>query len=320
MVATACDPAVSCEGNVVTHTYFSDREYGPQPQDEQEFSPGAWGGVIALVTARIESGAFGIDFPEQCPDGRGTVGTDSESFWLALHAEVPAMAGTINRDNVPPAPAIMDLLEFCYHHVAQPIHGHYHGFFSHHHLSFDRDQGQLAFREAANRILARNGLAYELRDDGMAVHLAPPVLREALALAVFKTGDAELDTMLESARARFLSPDLQQRRESLEKLWDAWERVKTLEPGKDKRESAGLILDLAAPEEPFRSVLEEEARQLTSIGNDFQIRHSETDKTPVTLSEHIDYLFHRLFCMIQLLLRRRRSLSPEAGYDATGSG
>jgi hypothetical protein len=93
------------------------------------------------------------------------------------------------------------------------------------------------------------------------------------------------------------------RRESLEKLWDAWERLKTLEPGRDKRESAGRLLNKAAAEPALRARLEQEACELTEIGNKFMIRHTETDKIRITESVHIDYLFHRMFAMIRLLLK-----------------
>lgn len=71
----------------------------------------------------------------------------------------------------------------------------------------------------------------------------------------------------------------------------------------DKKTSAKALLDKAATEPTFRETLEDEARELTRIGNDFTIRHSETDKVPLELSEHVDYLFHRLFALIRLLLR-----------------
>ncbi|GAB4153711.1 MAG: hypothetical protein Fur0021_19670 [Candidatus Promineifilaceae bacterium] len=92
------------------------------------------------------------------------------------------------------------------------------------------------------------------------------------------------------------------RREALEKLWDAWERIKTINPAKDKRASVKILLDKASPEERFRQILETDANQLTKIGNDFLIRHTETDKPPIQSHKHVDYLFHRLFAMIRLLL------------------
>jgi len=200
---------------------------------------------------------------------------------------------------------ILDLVEFCHRHVSKPTQGTFHSYFKHHHLSFDRDAGQADFRARLNRLFARNGLAYELVADGKVIRLAPVVLREDLQSALFQTGDGTLDAMLESARTKFLNPNSQVRREALEKLWDAWERIKTIEPGKDKSEQATAILDKAASEVNFRALLEREARELTKVGNDFLIRHSETNKTQIQPDTHVDYLFHRLFSLIWLLIKTR---------------
>ena len=93
------------------------------------------------------------------------------------------------------------------------------------------------------------------------------------------------------------------RKEGLEKLWDAWERLKTLEPGKDEKTQACALLDKASTEPNFRARLEREATELTEIGNNFMIRYTETTKTPINESAHVDYLFHRMFAMIRLLLK-----------------
>ena len=93
------------------------------------------------------------------------------------------------------------------------------------------------------------------------------------------------------------------RKEGLEKLWDAWERLKTVEPGKDKKAQVTALLDRATKEPNCRKLLEDEAVALTSIGNNFMIRHTETNKTEIRGSACIDYLFHRLFAIIRLLLK-----------------
>jgi hypothetical protein len=108
---------------------------------------------------------------------------------------------------------------------------------------------------------------------------------------------------METACEKYLSPNPTVRREALEKLWDAWERLKTIEPGKDKKTRATRLLERAAPELTFRQALEREARELTDIGNACNIRHSETSQVLLRSNEHEDYLFHRLFAMIRLLLR-----------------
>ena len=42
---------------------------------------------------------------------------------------------------------------------------------------------------------------------------------------------------------------------------------------------------------------------LTEIGNGLRIRHSETTQEPVQTLEQIDYLFHRMFSFLRLVLR-----------------
>lgn len=63
------------------------------------------------------------------------------------------------------------------------------------------------------------------------------------------------------------------------------------------------LLDKAASEPTFRQVLEDEAVRLTKVGKDFMIRHTEVGKVPVEASLQIDYLFERLFSLVQLLLK-----------------
>lgn len=298
--------------------YFSDKERGPKPRVGEVITAAAWGGIVSLVESLINAGAFGESYPETCPDGAGTIGTNEHSMSLALKGEIPDVEWPLKTtvrvekgfsyEFEPYAPdtlTIFDLIQFCYRHVAKPIQGRYHEFFGHHHLSFDVDEGREEFRNTINRILARNSLAYELEDDGDIVRLGPVILRESLSRKIFRTGDSTLDGMFEESRLKFLNPDPRVRRESLERLWDAWERIKSLEQPDDKKRSVAQLLDKVCSEPNFRTILEEEARSLTDIGNKFHIRHSEVGQTMITTSAQVDYLFHRLFAFIQLLLSTR---------------
>lgn len=288
-------------------TYFSEREEGERPRNQEQIGEAAWGGIQALVRARIEDGSFGASYPEACPDGRGPIGTDESTFWQAMQAEIPDLPerpwyGTV--DELPGTLAILDMTEFCWRCIGKPIQGGYHSYFGHHHLTFDVDAGRAEFAEAVNRILRRNGLAYELTDIGQIERLAPPALREALASSLFRTPDADLNRMLETARRKFLDPGEATRRESLEALWDAWERLKTLGAGTDKKAQVSALLDVTAgPSSPkLREALEREARELTWIGNNLQIRHTEVTQERLADSAYVDYLFHRLFGLVLSIL------------------
>jgi hypothetical protein len=287
----------------MAHEYFSDRELGERPRSRDNIPPNVWGGIVATITSRVENGSFGYRYPLGCPDGKGTAGCDETSFSLALAAEIPDIAWPLRASVIPPQLAILDLLEFCYRAVAKAEEYDFHSFFGHSHLSFNPEEGRTAFRDDVNRILSRNGLAYELNTEGIIVRLAPEMIRAPLVTSVFNTGDPELNSLLSAARVKYLDPDPNVRRESLEKLWDAWERLKTIEPGRDKAASTAALLNRASSEPTFRATLENEARELTSIGNKFRIRHGETTQVPLELNEHVDYLFHRLFSLIRLLLK-----------------
>lgn len=264
----------------------------------------AWKGIYAVVNSHVEDGSFGHKYPLQCPDGRGAYGCDRNAFGHAVEGEVGIPWPTYPSDaSLPPTLLILDLIEFCHRILARPVQRGFHDFYGHTHLSFEPEEGRAEFREEVNRVLARNGLAFELEESGRVVRLGPPALAESLRSAVFKTGDDELDRLLETARTKFLDPDPNVRAEALEKLWDAWERLKTLEQGKDKKAQATALLDRATSGQKFRELLEEEARSLTAAGNAFQIRHSETTQEPLESVDHVDYLFHRMFAMIRLLLK-----------------
>ena len=196
----------------------------------------------------------------------------------------------------------LTLIEFSYEHIAEPCAGSFHSYWGHTHYSYNQASGRTKFEEEVNRTFERNSMAFELKQ-GQVTRMATTGLQEALAETVFHTGDKTLDELLEDARRKLLNRDLKVRLESLEKLWDAWERLKTIEPGKDKRMKTTALLAMASIEPSFQERLKTEAKELTDIGNKFMIRHTETDKVPIGESTHIDYLFHRMFAIIRLLLK-----------------
>lgn len=301
--------------------YFSDRERGPRARTEEVISFGAWKALGSLVISKVEDGSLGIDFPATCSDGYIACGCDAGRFVSAMLGEIPELAewhesvfrGDVylpnllgqNQhfpDKLPATLEILDIVEFCYKHVATAQEIDYHGHLSHRHIRFERQSGQAEFREAVNMVFARNGFVYELAPNGEVVRLGPPVLREVLAIVKFATGDSDVDSFLKEAVRKYSNPDLNVRKEALEKLWDAWERLKTLEGG-DKKSSIRTLLDKAAPQPVLRKVVEEAADNATLAGNDLMIRHTEVGKEQIERSEVVDYLFHALFALIRFVLR-----------------
>ena len=285
-------------------TYFSEREKGELPRDKEEIDNRVWKGIEVLIEGRIDDGSFGAKYPTRCPDGEGITGSDADAVWQAIGAEIPNL--WYRSEGKSPQPLdILNLIEFCWRCIGQPSSKSFHAYFKHDHLDFNIQAGRNTFRDDINRIFRCNGLAYELKEYGCIERLAPPILREQLVSAQFHTGDNDLNRMLETARGKFLNRDEATRREALESLWNAWERLKTLGKGLDKKSQVTALLDdTAGSSSPkFRKALEQEAKELTSIGNSLQIRHSETNQERLARSEHVDYLFHRLFALIHVILR-----------------
>ncbi len=288
--------------------FFSEREFGARIPDRDEVEYAGWAGVLALVRSYIGNHRFAESFPTMCSDRDKATeisGTDESAFWQAARAWVPELPKRL-LNGTPETAAVMDFIEFLFDHVADCELGWRHEYFHHHHLrSFDRAGGRARFRADVNLLLKRNSLAFELGVDGRIVRLGPPVVRERLNIARFDTGDEELDALLRRAVDLFRSPDPPERRDSLEKLWDAYERLKSIENPVNKQKSIELLIASAGLKPQFNKELDAEMRALTGIGNSFRIRHSEVNKVQLETSEQVDYLFARLFALIWLFLQHR---------------
>lgn len=129
----------------------------------------------------------------------------------------------------------------------------------------------------------------------------PPILFEAVG-RLPKSGDSTLDALLADACNKFRDPAPSSRKEAVERVWDAWERLKSLSDSNNKRLSVRILLDRASSDAHFRELLDVEAGALTKIGNEFHIRHFETNRSPIVEAEHFEYLFHRMYALLHLLL------------------
>lgn len=284
----------------MTREYYSDSVQGPRPRVEEQVSDVLWSAVLALLERSINTNLLAQDFPELCEDGGEPYSTDRLSVIQTLRAEIPSLPWPPSESHVPPTLSVLDLLEFLYQHASKATRGKHHGFFDHDHLRFDRKQGRRELREAANRLLARNGMAFELNVDGGIVRLAPPAIREQLQRELPATCDEDLDELLELAIVRFLDPDPRTRRDAIEKLWDAFERAKTIPSGQDKKARAQALIAAATSSPEESKLIEEEMLTLTGIGNDFRIRHHEVDRVQPP-DELVDYLFARMYALLYRL-------------------
>jgi putative DNA methylase len=220
--------------------------------------------VLALINSRIADRSFGLGFPRLCRDGPQVIGTDERSLWDRALSEIPRLVETPRSqgssegvqyrqpDRAEPLPtdAILDLTELLARSIGQPIRGQWHSFFDHHHLTFDAEAGKQQWIGDVNRIFARAGLAYEMTQEGRVLRLVSAPLHEIIATAEFATGDDETDRLLSRAVALISSRGADAHQDALEKLWDAFERIKTLEHTDKKHGSEALLLRAEAANAP----------------------------------------------------------------------
>lgn len=166
----------------------------------------------------------------------------------------------------------------------------------------DQDQKIInLYIQDVNKIFFKYGMIYEIGSDGKIYKKLPIELVEQINLSnSFEFNDLELSKLISQACSKFKSHIIEERKISLEKIWDAFERIKT-QLDSDKKKSISKLINLSELSDLLKENIENEMLTLTQIGNNFQIRHSETDKTPITHHNEIDYLFHRCLSLINLL-------------------
>ncbi|CAA6823784.1 MAG: Unknown protein [uncultured Sulfurovum sp.] len=121
---------------------------------------------------------------------------------------------------------------------------------------------------------------------------------------IYNTEDKKLNELVQLAHNKFILPKIEDRIHALEKIWDAFERMKTYYVEKNKKQSIKELIQLVSNgNSAIEKLLDHECRTtLSKIGNKLQIRHFETDTIEVTDNKHIDYLFYRMVSLIHLFL------------------
>jgi hypothetical protein len=281
----------------MTRDYYSDTVQGPRPRTEDTIDVQVWSAIHALLERSIATHALAEDFPLVCDDGGLAYATDRDALMSTIAGEIPDLPSPLVGHILPPTLPVLDLLEFLQRHASKVTRVERHNYFAHDHLRFDRELGSIEMRESINRLLARNGVAYELDPHGRIIRVGAAPVRKLLRQELPPTRDASLDELIELAVERYLDPDPQVRRDGIEKLWDAFERAKTILEGPNKKARAQALLDATASPPAEKELLETEMLALTAIGNTFRIRHHEVDRTDPT-DELLDYLYARMLALI----------------------
>lgn len=258
-------------------------------------------------------------YPEECPDGNGCCGLDIGKLSIALKFEIPTLFqnenGIIDKprkgyyrgdDDVFDQYGLLDFIEFMFATVRNISNRFWHSYYRHYDISFEKANGiSSSFRTDINNIFTQTGLAYSLSHFGMVERVTDNgILSKEIEANVIQISEKGLKELLQDAILLYKTPGPQARQHSVEKIWDALERLKTYYTTMDKKASvAKIVYDMANSRVEFSTIFDEEFRALTKIGNDFRIRHHETNKTDITDSRHYDYFFNRCLSLIALAIQ-----------------
>jgi hypothetical protein len=161
------------------------------------------------------------------------------------------------------------------------------------------------YRNEINEIFQESGLLFTLTHGKLIERiventpLSPEIETQVQQIAEYGTRE-----LMKDAIALYKTPNPAARQDSVEKIWDALERLKTYYTNLDKRGSATKVVnDMSNGKSGFITIFDAEFRALTDIGNSFRIRHHETNRIDITDNRHYDYFFNRCLSLIALAIQ-----------------
>ena len=154
------------------------------------------------------------------------------------------------------------------------------------------------FISEINAILSINEIPFYLSEEGI-VSSFELKLDKGLIDNINEIGLKEL---LQEAQTYF---DNNQKNIAVEKIWDAFERLKTYYfPTLDKKKSCTKIVDdISHDDTNYKEFFNQEFQYLTNIGNKFRIRHHEVGKIEIIDPNYYDYFYHRCLSLIALSIQ-----------------
>lgn len=256
-------------------------------------------------------------FTRNCHDNftaRDYLAFNEQTFQNRIKIKIPALfRDEYDRIKVPSTDdtydqyALLDFIEF----IAQNIKDISEGWNNQHYQNYwyidclDTSAVFKDYQNDINEIFAESGLLYNLTDNKIierVVENSPLTLEiESRTAVISEKGTKDL---LKDAIALYKTPNSAARQDSVEKIWDALERLKTYYTALDKKKSAEkVVADMSGGQAVYQTLFNDEFIALSKIGNGFRIRHHETDKIEISDNRYYDYFFNRCLSLIALAIQ-----------------
>ncbi len=252
-------------------------------------------------------------FPEECRDGQGCCGLDYQQFNIHMKFDIPTLYRTSNGRIDKPSNnyyggddeydqyALLDLIEFIGQNCRDISVGSFHSYFGHHHIRLlDTNDIFAVFRNDINGVFQKTGLLYTLTENMTVERIIEyNAITPEVENTIKSVKEPGLRDLLEEAIILFKQPNPAMRNDAVEKIWDALERLKTYYVALDKKASATKIVkEMSGGQLAFEQLFDMEFVTLTKTGNDYRIRHHETNKIDIQDIRHYDYFFNRCLALI----------------------
>lgn len=281
--------------------YFSDRENGIKVSNTEDIELNVFNAIISVYFQFQNSMA--LKFPEiDCYDN--IKGLDSNRFRVRVLGDIPSFTlnsygglTLLEEGSEFNKYALLDFIEFCWENINDYEIGRYGLIFK------EGEKNKNKFKSDINKIFERNGIVFRLNESGQIVRILPIQLDVLVKNYCHSGNDTELNRLIDISINHITKPKIEDRQIAIEKLWDAFERIKTYHGSNKKQSAENLIKTASEGSEEFELLISEEMlNNLTKIGNNFRIRHHETNKIKLNSGKHIDYLFYRMMSLISLLV------------------
>lgn len=161
------------------------------------------------------------------------------------------------------------------------------------------------YRKEINEIFQESGLLFILNNEKIIDRIVEnSPLSSMIESQVEEITEYGVRELMKDAIALYKTPNSAARQDSVEKIWDALERLKTYYTNLSKSISVEKVVnDMSNGKGDFVELFDTEFRALTDIGNSFRIRHHETYITDITDNRHYDYFFNRCLSLIALAIQ-----------------
>lgn len=129
---------------------------------------------------------------------------------------------------------------------------------------------------------------------------------EQLNQSTSESVDDIVNKKIEESKVYIRDNDSDKKQIALEKIWDGFERLKTVYGENKKKSAEELIRVVSKGSTKTEELLANEFNELTTIGNTFQIRHFENGKTIVNSDAQKEYLYFRMLSLLSYCLKEMK--------------